>query len=191
MTRDGFSIAHQVIQSFRNWPYPAKKNKEIVFHPWIAWFSLKGERLTEPRSIEATSQSQSEDETVNSSEALHRHSRPKFHLMLETQLEQTGLKVQYGKRAIRYIDATPEGDKRPGVELDTGEVLEADLVIAADGIGSHSIKAALGSEVAARSTGLAIYRATIPVELVRFDSELMEKFNLLPDGHAFAQLWFG
>ncbi|OKL57964.1 hypothetical protein UA08_06659 [Talaromyces atroroseus] len=190
---DGFTIAHQVIRSFRNWPYLAEKNKEIAFHPWVAWFNLKGEQLTEPRSIEdnAASQSQRDDKEGDSSQGLYRHSRPKFHLMLEKQLEETGLKVQYGKRVTRYFDGEPEGNKRPGVELDSGEVSEADLVIAADGIGSHSTKATLGYEARARSTGFAIYRATIPVEFVRSDSELMEKFDLLPNGHGLVQLWFG
>jgi flavin-dependent dehydrogenase len=190
---DGFTIAQQVVCSFGNWPYLAEKNEQIAFHPWIAWYNLKGERRTEPKSLESkvVSQSQGEDKKADSPHEIYRHSRPKFHLMLETQLEQVGLKVQYGKRAIRYLDGKPEDNKHPGVELDNGDVLEADLVIAADGIGSHSTKVTLGYEVAARSTGFSIYRATLPVKLMHSDSELMEKFTILPNGHPLVQLWLG
>lgn len=189
---DGFSISYNVIRSFRNWPYMAKKNEEIAFHPYLAWHNNKGERVTDPIKLEIDdSKDPSTAEEEGPSKQLYRHSRPNFHLMLETQLEMVGIKVQYGKRAIRYIDADLKQGKKAAVELDIGEIMEADVVIAADGVGGHSTKATLGYEVPARSTGHAIYRAAFPIEIVLSDSELAERFELLPDGSPVAELWIG
>ncbi|EED22801.1 monoxygenase, putative [Talaromyces stipitatus ATCC 10500] len=190
---DGFSISYNIIRSFRNWPYMAKKNEEITFHPYLAWHNIKGERVSGPIKVEIGDK----DGEVNQgqeggpSEQLYRHSRPKFHLMLGEQLEMTGMKVQYGKRAIRYIDADPDQNNKASVELDTGDIMEADIVIAADGIGSHSTKVTLGHEVPARSTGLAIYRAAFSLEIALSDPEIVERFKLLPDGSPVAELWLG
>jgi 2-polyprenyl-6-methoxyphenol hydroxylase-like FAD-dependent oxidoreductase len=189
---DGFSISYNIIRSFRNWPYMAKKNEEIAFHPYLAWHNNKGERVTEPVKLEI---SESNDLSAEDKEGplkqIYRHSRPNFHLMLETQLEMIGMKVQYGKRALRYIDADAKQKKNASVELDTGEIMEADVIIAADGVGGHSTKAMLGREVPARSTGHAIYRAAFPIEIVLADPELAERFKLLPDGSPVAELWIG
>lgn len=169
-----------------------KKNEEIAFHPYLAWHNNKGERVTEPVKLEIEdSEDLSVKEEDGPSKQLYRHSRPKFHLMLETQLEMIGLKVQYGKRAIRYIDEDPEQGKKAAVELDTREIMEADVVIASDGVGGHSTKATLGYEVPARSTGFAIYRAAFPIDVVLSDPELAERFKLLPDGSPVAELWIG
>lgn len=170
----------------------AKKNEEIAFHAYVAWHNNKGERVTEPAKLELSeSKDLGAEQEEGPSKQLYRHSRPNFHLMLETQLEMVGMKVQYGKRAIRYIDADPEQGKNAGVELDTGEVMEADVVIAADGVGGHSTKATLGRDVPARSTGHAIYRAAFPIEIVLSDPELAERFKLLPDGSPVVELWIG
>ncbi|KAE8555701.1 hypothetical protein EYB25_000399 [Talaromyces marneffei] len=193
---DGFSISYNIIRSLRNWPYMAKKNEEIAFHSYLAWHNNKGERVTEPIKLEIEESKgpgieEEEEEKSGPSHQVYRHSRPLFHLMLDTQLQMIGLKVQYGKRAIRYIDEDPEQGTKAAVELDTGEIIEADVVIAADGVGGHSTKATLGHEVPARSTGHAIYRAAFPVEIVLSDPELAERFKLLPDGSPVAELWIG
>jgi 2-polyprenyl-6-methoxyphenol hydroxylase-like FAD-dependent oxidoreductase len=107
--------------------------------------------------------------------------------MLETQLEQVGIKIQYGHRAVRYFE-TPE-KQTAGVELDDGKILEADLVVAADGIGSHSTKITMGEEVRARSTGISIYRTSYPVEIVNSDPEIVEKFGNAPNGSPLIQMW--
>lgn len=133
----------------------------------------------------------STEEVEGPSKQVYRHSRPSFHLMLETQLEMVGINVQYGKRAIRYIDADSKQGTTAAVEFDNGEIMEADVVIAADGVGGHSTKATLGREVPARSTGHAIYRAAFPVEILLSDTEMAERFKLLPDGSPVAELWVG
>ncbi|KAH8705249.1 hypothetical protein BGW36DRAFT_392919 [Talaromyces proteolyticus] len=199
---DGFSISHTIIRAFNKWPYLRKKNQEITGHPSLAWHNLKGERLNGPTDMiypspkVDNSKEDADNANINKnnkegevSSSLYRHSRPKFHLMLETQLEQIGLKVQYGKRVVRYFE-TPE-DEKAGVELEDGTTLKADLVVAADGIGSHSTKITLGKEVPARSTGLSVYRAAYPVGIIESDPEILEKIDTTPDGESIAQLWIG
>jgi 2-polyprenyl-6-methoxyphenol hydroxylase-like FAD-dependent oxidoreductase len=179
------------MRAFNKWPYLKHKNKEITWNPWLAWHNFKGERVTEPVNMNFTATKDNEkgayEETDGLSPEMHRHSRPRFHLMLETQLEQVGIKIQYGHRAVRYFE-TPE-QYTAGVELDDGKILEADLVVAADGIGSHSTKITMGEEVRARSTGISIYRTSYPVEIVNSDPEIVEKFGNAPNGSPLIQMW--
>jgi 2-polyprenyl-6-methoxyphenol hydroxylase-like FAD-dependent oxidoreductase len=181
------------MRSFNKWPYLKEKNKEITWTAWVAWHNFKGERLTEPENLEFKATKDNDkatyEETDGLSPELHRHSRPKFHLMLETQLEQVGIKVQYGHRAVRYFE-NPE-KHNAGVELDNGNILEADLVVSADGIGSHSTQITMGQEVRARSTGISIYRTAYPVEIVNSDPEIVEKFEMAPNGSPLIQMWIG
>lgn len=58
-------------------------------------------------------------------------------------------------RVLRYY----ETETRAGVETDEGEVFEADIVIAADGIGSKS-QAIVGGKVRAASSGRAMWRVS-------------------------------
>ncbi|KAH8425122.1 uncharacterized protein LDX57_002871 [Aspergillus melleus] len=50
------------------------------------------------------------------------------------------------------------------VELENGEVMQADLIIGADGIKSSLRKAVLGEDVEAKRTGLSAYRMMVPTE---------------------------
>lgn len=129
------------------------------------------------------------EEADGLSPEMHRHSRPRFHLMLETQLEQVGIKIQYGHRAVRYFE-TPE-KHTAGIELDDGKILEADLVVAADGIGSHSTRITMGHEIPARSTGISIYRTAYPANIVNSDPEIVENVGKAPNGSPLVQVWIG
>ncbi|KAI9035852.1 FAD/NAD(P)-binding domain-containing protein [Aspergillus affinis] len=53
------------------------------------------------------------------------------------------------------------------VELANGEVMQADLIIGADGIKSSLRKAVLGEDVEAKRTGLSAYRMMVPTEELR------------------------
>ena len=64
-------------------------------------------------------------------ERLYRHYRPNLHKILLVQLEKVGLQVEYGHHIISYFE---DGDLEKGVIPDNGEKIEADLVVAADGV---------------------------------------------------------
>jgi len=62
----------------------------------------------------------------------------------------------------------------PSVTLESGEVMEADLIVGADGIKSYVQRVVSGKPNPAKPTGDAAYRMTIPTSLIKQDPELRE-----------------
>jgi len=73
---------------------------------------------------------------------------------------------------VRGVQPDPAGPGGPSVTLASGEVLYADLIVAADGVKSSLQKAVTGLEDAPTPTGDAAYRAVIPTDLMFEDPEL-------------------
>ena len=73
-----------------------------------------------------------------------------------------GIEVIFNTRITSYYDNGENG----GCISKTGEKFEADIVIAADGIGSHSVDIIENEQQAeiARSSGYAVYRCTYPAK---------------------------
>lgn len=46
--------------------------------------------------------------------------------------------MEYGKRAMEYYEDESAGTEKAGIILESGEKVEVDVVIAADGVGSRS-----------------------------------------------------
>lgn len=81
--------------------------------------------------------------------------RPLVYKMFINQAQRLDIPFLFNKRVVRYFE---EGSKA-GVETDGGEKFEADVVIAADGIGSKS-QAIVGGKVRAASSGRAMWRVS-------------------------------
>lgn len=109
--------------------------------------------------------------------------------MLSDQAERVGITIEYNKRVTAYFE-TDDTDKA-GAILDGGETIEADVVIAADGIGSKSSLVTMGHEIRALSTGFSIYRAAFPVELAIADPMVRDRFQVLEDGTSVTEMWMG
>lgn len=62
----------------------------------------------------------------------------------------------------------------PSVTLESGEVIEADLIVGADGLKSYIQRVVSGKPNPVEPTGDAAYRATIPTSLMKQDPELRE-----------------
>jgi 2-polyprenyl-6-methoxyphenol hydroxylase-like FAD-dependent oxidoreductase len=103
------------------------------------------------------------------------------------QLAAIGVTIEYNHRAVKYDE---HGDKGI-VEFENGARVEADVVVAADGIGSKSFEVVTRDQVRARSSGYAIYRTAYPVEFATADSDVDSKFALLTDNQSHAQMWVG
>lgn len=89
--------------------------------------------------------------------------RPLIAEMLASQCERLGIKIEYNKTAIAY----DEDKEKAVVTIDsaTGHIYEvADIVIAADGVGTKSHRHVTGQPVEAMSSGYAILRCMIPME---------------------------
>lgn len=120
---------------------------------------------------------------------MFRVSRPELHQALSEQIERCGLRIEYGKPAVDYSeDLTSRKGK---VRLVNGENLEADVVIAADGVHTKSWKLIGGERPAAQSSGHSIYRTAYALEHMLKDKEVAQRFKLQPDGREIIELWHG
>ena len=120
---------------------------------------------------------------------IYRHHRPKFALMLVRQLERIGIKIEYNHRVVDYFEDAEFG--KAAVLLENGDRLEADLVVAADGLGTRSHPVVNGQKIQARSSGYAIYRTAYPIEIAFNDPLVAERFKIPEPGHSCVELWAG
>jgi flavin-dependent dehydrogenase len=125
------------VKAFRNWPQLAKANEELAYGPWVSYHKHTGEVIIPPAGMTWTASSTSNGKTPTPSR-LYRHHRPKFYRMLLDQLATIGIQVEWKHRVIKYFEDVELG--KDGVVLDSGEKIEADVVIDADGLGTKSHK---------------------------------------------------
>ncbi|KAL5047365.1 hypothetical protein BDW71DRAFT_206491 [Aspergillus fruticulosus] len=85
--------------------------------------------------------------------------RSKLHRVLGEYVAQLGIEVEYETSGLGYF----EGENEAGVILADGRRLTADLVVAADGVGSRSWGLIVGTKQAPVSSGFVLYRVTFPV----------------------------
>lgn len=185
---DGFTIGPSAIRSLQAWPDMAKENELISIEPWMSWHKINGEQISPPEPLRLNPL-KSSDSQVGETPRIYRHSRPKMHKMLSDQLERIGIFVEYGKHVIEYYE--DENSGKAGAVLDNNEKLEADVVLAADGIGSHSSRVTLGHEARARPTGFSIYRAAYSLDDTPLDPALDKRFSLLENGVPSTEIWMG
>lgn len=174
---DSFAIGPTASNAVKKWPWMSKRCEEIEFHPLIAFHDASGKRQRGPINFDEMMSKQ-----IKNPPRMGRHSRPKFHAMLIEQLSQVGIHVEYGKEAMDYGE---EAD-RAYVRLKDGSKYHADLVIAAEGVGSTSGSIVGGQPVRARRTGDAVFRASWPVELALADPLVAETFE-----ENVVQVWSG
>ncbi|KAL0934512.1 uncharacterized protein CTRU02_211311 [Colletotrichum truncatum] len=88
--------------------------------------------------------------------------RAKLHELLYEYARRLGIVTSLSTAAVGYFETHEKG----GVLLSDGRRLEADVVVAADGVGSVSWQLVLGEKAAPISSGYAIHRTTYPVDRV-------------------------
>lgn len=186
---DGFTIGTSAIRALQKWPEMAEENERISYEPWTSWHKITGEMISGPKPFELNPSGGTAGDQNTQSPRIYRHSRPRMHKMLSDQIERIGITVEYGKRVAKYYEDL--GCSTAGVILESGERLEADVIIAADGIGSTSSLITLGHAVRARPTGFSIYRASCPIGETLTDPVFEEKFPILENDRPSAQLWMG
>lgn len=169
----------------------AEENERISYEMWISWHKINGDLISGPGPFRPNAQKNdsAENPNVESTAKIYRHSRPTLHKMLADQVERVGLTVEYGNHVLRYQE--DPNSAKACVILENNDKIEADLVIAADGIGSKSYSITLGHEARARPTGVSMYRALLPIKQALVDPIIDEKFPMLDNGMASTQLWMG
>lgn len=118
---------------------------------------------------------------------VYRASRPKFTASLLAQVQELGIQVSFNKSVLEYCEDSAEA----GVMLEDRTKVTADIVVAADGVGTKSHKLVNGSELPAMDTPWSIFRTAYPVHLVTSDAELAERFQLLSETQGIFELWSG
>lgn len=180
---DSFAIGPSAIIGFRNYPRMQEENESIAYTPLIK--ICNGLGLCEKGPVDF--KELIAGGTTAESKRIYRHSRPKFHAMLLRQLSRIGLSVDYGHEVVRYWEDVENAVS--GVVLKDGSRIQADLVVAADGIRSASWPLIAGKPITCRSTGDAIYRAAYPVEVALADPAIAERFPLADDGRSIIEIW--
>ncbi|OQD99261.1 hypothetical protein PENSOL_c007G06773 [Penicillium solitum] len=84
--------------------------------------------------------------------------RSKLHNVLHEYVSQLGIPVEFSATAADFF----EGEDHGGVIMSDGRRLTADVVVAADGVGTKSWASVVGSKEAPISSGFILYRVTFP-----------------------------
>ena len=176
------------MNGFRNWPEMQKRNEELRYHPLVAYCNHKGEQWAGPFEFTEVVAKGSTEEEARARE-FYRQSRPKFHGLLHEQLEKIGVQVEFGCGVVDYFEDTERA--QAGVVLKDGTRIEADLVVAADGLRGKSWELIAGRPVPAASSGLGIFRVAYPVEMATSDPMVAERFKLLENGRSVIEMWVG
>jgi salicylate hydroxylase len=101
----------------------------------------------------------------------HIHRADYHTLLLRLARAAPGVHIRLGAN-VRDVQPDPAVEGGPHVTLACGEVIHADLIIAADGVKSSIQKIVTGRDDNPTPTGDAAYRATIPTDLMLRDPEL-------------------
>ncbi|KAI3539446.1 hypothetical protein CSPX01_08892 [Colletotrichum filicis] len=85
--------------------------------------------------------------------------RSLLHSVLRDYVRDLGIQIEFSTPVREYFEA----DSSAGVVLEDGRRLLADLIVAADGVGSSSCQLVIGRKEKPISSGFAVYRVTFPV----------------------------
>ncbi|KAF4231529.1 hypothetical protein CNMCM8980_005233 [Aspergillus fumigatiaffinis] len=85
--------------------------------------------------------------------------RSKLHNVLYEYADQLGIPIEFSATASEFFETDDHG----GVALSDGRRLTAEVVVAADGVGSKSWALVVGKKEAPIGSGFVLYRVTFPV----------------------------
>ncbi|KAH9899043.1 FAD/NAD(P)-binding domain-containing protein [Xylariomycetidae sp. FL2044] len=185
---DMYFMGHSATKFYRHWPEMKKEYDEISMkNAWIETFRHDGVRMITPKKVADRLRQVGMDPNTPPGNF---QMRPLIYRMYLNEVERQGIKVHFGKRVVDYYD--DEQRQKAGVVIDNGERFEADVVIAADGVGSKSQKL-LGGQVRAMSSGRAMWRAAFPAGHLDKKPELKKFLKLLgPEGNEpVIRTWLG
>lgn len=123
----------------------------------------------------------------------NRHHRPKFVTTLLAQVKELGIDVAFGSKVTDYFEDSDNNRQKAGLVLESGERIEADVVMAADGIGTKSNGLVNGDGGGTRvySSGMSIFRTSFPVELALADPMVRDRWPLLDGDVPCLETWGG
>ncbi|KAF4611337.1 hypothetical protein G7Y89_g15676 [Cudoniella acicularis] len=180
LSGDIFGIGPSVTRNFRHWPYLATSLQTVQYDAWLAYYSYSGTHIFGPNPHEFNKpgafDDSDDDKLKKGPYTAFLQSRPKFYLMLLHQVQELGIPITFNRSVEDYYEDVTRGVG--GIVFADGEKMEADVVLAADGVGSKAWKIVGGGEkVKATSCGYAIYRTAYPVKLALEDPLVRERWG--------------
>jgi 2-polyprenyl-6-methoxyphenol hydroxylase-like FAD-dependent oxidoreductase len=162
---------------FKHWPEMKKEFDSIGLHDaYIETRKHSGEVMVKPMRVSDRLAAQGLNPSTPPGTF---QMRPLIYKMFVKQVERTGIKVQFGMNVVDYYEDAET--RKAGIVTKEGEKIEADIVIAADGVGSKSQRV-VGGQVRAIQSGRAMWRAAFPIENLDQDEEVKKTFCLI-DGN--------
>ncbi|RFU33341.1 hypothetical protein B7463_g3031, partial [Scytalidium lignicola] len=131
---DMFFMGFSATGIFKHWPEMKEEFDSICLHDaYIETFKHSGEVIVKAMRVADRLRAQGLDpETPPGTFQM----RPLIYKMFLNQVEKIGIKVEFNQHVVEYFEDTEAG--QGGVITKQGNRFEADLVIAADGVGSKS-----------------------------------------------------
>ncbi|OQO06807.1 hypothetical protein B0A48_08595 [Cryoendolithus antarcticus] len=169
----GLSATH----FFKHWPEMKEEYDSIGLHnAWIETYKHSGEIMVKPLKVAERLKAAGLDPNTPPGTF---QMRPLIYRMFVRQVERLGVKIDFNSRVTDYFEDAEKGTA--GVTTQDGKRYEADVVIAADGVGSKSQKL-VGGAVRAKSSGRAMWRAAFPIEHMDKDPAVKEHYSMVgPD----------
>ncbi|KAK5675806.1 hypothetical protein LTS10_011537 [Elasticomyces elasticus] len=180
---DMYFMGLSATRFLKHWPEMQKQYDHISLHnAWIETFKHDGQQMLKPQKVADRLHAQGLD--PGSAPGAFQM-RPLVYKMLLEQVEKCGIQIEFGKRVVDYFESSTEG----GVELEDGTRLTADIVVAADGIGSKSQRL-VGGQVRAKSSGRAMWRAVFPMDVLEQNPKVRDFFKLQNDEDPIVRTFF-
>ena len=181
---DMYFMGLSATKFFKHWPEMAAEYNAISLHDaYIETFKHDGTQMIKPMRVADRLRAQGLDPDTPPGTF---QMRPLVYKMFVNQVERLGVKVEFSKRIVDYF----ENEHKAGVVTDAGERYEADVVIAADGVGSKSQKL-VGGQVRAISSGRAMWRAAFPISHLDQNPKVKEFFHMVEGNRPIVRTWLG
>ncbi|KAF2203821.1 FAD/NAD(P)-binding domain-containing protein [Delitschia confertaspora ATCC 74209] len=183
---DMYFMGLSATRFMKHWPELQQEYKDISLHnAWIETFKHTGEVVIKPLKVADRLRDQGLDPDTPPGEF---QMRPLVYKMFVRQVEKEGIKIEFNSRVLDYFEDETTG--KGGCVTADGRRYEADVVIAADGVGSKSQKL-VGGAVRAMSSGRAMWRAAFPVKELDKNPEVKEFFRMMPGNEPIVRTWLG
>ncbi|KAK8861969.1 monooxygenase [Apiospora arundinis] len=204
---DHFSIAPQIARHINTrWPGLAQQNEAIADDPWLSLHTITGETIKGPAPILWKDDNQNDNDKDGGNDdddpllprRFYRHHRAKFLRMLMVAVRRAGIEITYGRRVVDYYEDAARQVAGVRISSESGSASEAtttteeaDLVVAADGVGTKSHGAVNGHDIRAESSGYSLYRTCFPVARLAPYPALAHYLRPLDNGHSLVHVWAG
>ncbi|KAL5119222.1 hypothetical protein ACEQ8H_002933 [Pleosporales sp. CAS-2024a] len=172
---DMYFMGLSATRFMKHWPELLAEYKSISLHnAWIETFKHSGEVVIPPKKVADRLRAQGLDPDTPPGEF---QMRPLVYKMFVKAVEKLGVAVEFNRKIVEYFEDEQTG--KGGCTTEDGTRYEADVVIAADGVGSKSQKL-VGGQVRAKPSGRAMWRAAYPREELDKNPKVKEFFKLQP-----------